>query len=238
MAPSADRTIAQGQEGGLIASQGQVSEMALQSSEQTSMGGAEEAAKVASEVAGLPEDSQATLSVRSSEMAPSSSEALPFRSSAEDIGQQIVDSVQMSLRQGDKELVVRLNPPELGSVSVRLEEGPDGITGVLEVGKGETRRDIEQALPQVVQSLQEAGVQVRRLDLTVTDQPDRDFGREQSQHDGAGQHGSNPDAEYSESRRGMTASGAARFQQTVLGTSERQETAGAEWSRDGIDMLM
>lgn len=204
-----------------------------------SLAGAEEATRATSEVSVFSEDGPSSVSTRPSESVWNSpeGEATPFRSSAENVGQQISDSVQMSLRRGDKELVVRLNPPELGSVSVRLEEKGDVITGVLEVGRSETRREIEQALPQVLQSLQEAGVQIRRLDLTVTDQQGRDVGRDQLQHDASGQQGSDQDSEGSEATRGSGFSGATRFRQSVLATSEAED-AQAGWSRDGIDMLM
>lgn len=44
------------------------------------------------------------------------------------------------------------------------------ITGVLQVEKRETKYDIEQALPQIVASLQECGVQVGRVNVIINDQ--------------------------------------------------------------------
>ena len=102
---------------------------------------------------------------------------------AQSIGEQIHDSVRASLARGDQQVVIRLNPPELGSVIVRFEQQNEQIDGVLEVGRSETRNELEQALPQVLQSLQELGIQVRKLEVTVSDQPQGDLLRQQQQQD-------------------------------------------------------
>lgn len=109
------------------------------------------------------------------------------------IGEQILDSVQASATRGDRQILVRLTPPELGTVLVRFQQQGDQLTGTLEVSNQDARREIEQALPQVARTLQEAGVQVRRLEVVASDQSERDPGREHSmqdpwsQHQGAGQ---------------------------------------------------
>lgn len=110
-------------------------------------------------------------------------DAAATKSPVQDVGEQILSSVHASLARADKQVQIRLDPPELGSVLVRLTEQGDQIRGFLEVSRDETRREIEQALPQVLKGLQEAGVQVRRLEVVVSDQPDRGVGREPSQQD-------------------------------------------------------
>ena len=105
------------------------------------------------------------------------------RSAVQDISDQILSSIHASIARADKQVQIRLDPPELGSVLVRVQETGDQIRGMIEVARDETRREIEQALPQVLRGLQEAGVQVRRLEVVVSDQPDRGLGREQSQQD-------------------------------------------------------
>lgn len=105
------------------------------------------------------------------------------RSAVQDIGDQILSSIHASIARSDKQVQIRLDPPELGSVLVRVQETGDQIRGMIEVARDETRREIEQALPQVMRGLQEAGVQVRRLEVVVSDQPDRGLGREQFQQD-------------------------------------------------------
>ncbi len=108
-----------------------------------------------------------------------------------DIGEQILDSMHASLARGDRQITIRLRPPELGTVLVRFREDGEQITGMLEVSKSDIRHEIEQALPHVLRSLHDAGVQVRRFEVVTSDQGQRDFARDQM-HQGAWpqQHGS------------------------------------------------
>ncbi len=138
-----------------------------------------------------------TSSPRSSAQTPpqtqASADATVARPTVPSIGEQILDSVQASATRGDRQILVRLTPPELGTVLVRFQQQGDQLTGTLEVSNQDARREIEQALPQVARTLQEAGVQVRRLEVVASDQSERDPGREHSmqdpwsQHQGAGQ---------------------------------------------------
>ncbi len=120
------------------------------------------------------------------------------RSPVRHIGEQILDSVQASLSRGDRQVLVRLHPSELGTVLVRFREQGEHITALLEVGRSDTRHEIEQALPQVLRGLQDAGVQVRRFEVVMSDQPERDFSRGLWQQDagfqqqGSGQGGDPP----------------------------------------------
>jgi len=83
------------------------------------------------------------------------------------ISQQIAVSIEGSLRQGDTHLTIYLNPPELGKVLVRFQQQQDQITVLFEVSKPETRREIELTLPQIMRSLQDSGVQIRRLEVSA-----------------------------------------------------------------------
>ncbi len=125
------------------------------------------------------------------------SDAQVAKSPVQEVGEQILGSVHASLARGDRQVMIRLDPPELGSVVVRFEERGDQVSGVLEVNQDETRRDVEQALPQVLRSLQEAGVQVRRLEVAdpVTRDPDRDHMQQDAwaQRDGSDQQGEHSD---------------------------------------------
>jgi flagellar hook-length control protein FliK len=113
-------------------------------------------------------------------------------------------SIEGSLRQADTHLTIHLNPPELGRVFIRFQQEQDQITILLEVSKPQTRREIDLALPQIMRSLQDAGVQVRRLEVSApsgsdelqqqpdTGAPGQNNG-EMSPHDFAGQDDSDPD---------------------------------------------
>ena len=161
-----------------------------------------------------------------------------LKSPVQDVGEQILSSVHASLVRADKQVQIRLDPPELGSVLVRLAEQGDQIRGFLEVSRDETRREIEQALPQVLKGLQEAGVQVRRLEVVVTDQSERGLGREPSQQDAwtqqqhADQHGYRPPNASTinwSAQTGLPQSGASRQGRDGIPTQDTQER---------IDMLV
>jgi len=108
-----------------------------------------------------------------------------------DLGEQILDSLQASVTQGQRQVTVRLQPPELGTVLVRFREQSEHLDGTLEVAKVETRRQIEQALPEVIRSLHEAGISIRRLDVMSAEPSGQELGRGFLQQDAwSGQHGS------------------------------------------------
>jgi flagellar hook-length control protein FliK len=96
---------------------------------------------------------------------------LPSTDVSADVGKQILESVRTSLSQqgGDRQITVRLNPPELGKVFIRFQEQDNQLTGLLEVSKTQTRLEIEQALPQIIRNLTDCGVQIRRLDVVLSD---------------------------------------------------------------------
>jgi flagellar hook-length control protein FliK len=100
------------------------------------------------------------------------------RDPAQSVSEQIRDSLYASLDRGERQVVIRLHPPELGSVLVRLHEQNEQIQGVLEVSRSDTRHEVEQALPQVLRDLQDLGVQIRKFDVTVSGQSDHDAGRQ------------------------------------------------------------
>jgi flagellar hook-length control protein FliK len=129
-----------------------------------------------------------------------------------DIGEQILDSLHASLARGDKQITIRLRPPELGTVLVRFREDGEHITGLLEVGKSDVRHEIEQALPHVLRSLHDAGVQIRRFEVVTSDQGQKDFIRDQMQQGGwPHQHGSG------ENRGPLPGSGQTRWSQDDAG---------------------
>ena len=127
-----------------------------------------------------------------------------------DIGKQILESIHRSLSQegADRQITVRLNPPELGKVFIRFQQQDSELTGLLEVSKTQTRFEIEQTLPQIIRNLADCGIQVRRLDVTLSneEQPGQGtFGNQSLQSGGAQQQysanqgtpGNYPDADQS-----------------------------------------
>jgi flagellar hook-length control protein FliK len=164
-------------------------------------------------------------------------EAQPLPNPVRTVGQQILDSVRASASQGDREISVRLQPPELGTITVRLREEGGHLEGVVEVGRRETRREIERALPEVVRGLQDMGVQIRKFEVTGSDSSGPDLGRGQPQQDTwSGQNGSG------QSRDQLPTPHTPWQQETVSYAAHSEETARAgrpvDPSSDRIDLLL
>ncbi len=117
------------------------------------------------------------------------------------ISKQIQESIHSSLRQGEQQITIRLDPPELGKVSIKFHEQDGQIVGLLEVSKAQTRTEIQQALPQIIQNLVENGVQVKRLEVLLTNQQEQQGFKDPSLATGAdewsgqGQAGANSDSQ-------------------------------------------
>ena len=116
------------------------------------------------------------------------------------VAEQIMESVRTSLSAGLRQIVIRLNPPELGKVAITFREGADGITGLLQVDEPQTRHQLQQALPEIIQNLQDSGVGIKRLEVQLTDQHQQYNAKDQSAAAGqdgwSGQQSStNPDSQ-------------------------------------------
>ncbi|UCG46547.1 MAG: flagellar hook-length control protein FliK [Phycisphaerales bacterium] len=83
------------------------------------------------------------------------------------LSEQIQESVATALRQADRRITVRLNPPELGKVFIRFHRDKEQITGLLEVTRAQTRTEIQQALPQILRTLEDSGVQIKRIEVSL-----------------------------------------------------------------------
>ncbi len=101
------------------------------------------------------------------------------------IGRQILESIKTSLAQNqpNQRITIRLNPPELGRVSIEFRQNQDHITGILQVSKLQTRDELQHLLPEIVRTLQDAGINLKRLDLELTDQGQQHHYKDQSLHD-------------------------------------------------------
>lgn len=102
------------------------------------------------------------------------------------ITDQILESIHSSLRQGDQQISIRLNPPELGKVLIEFKQQEHEITGLLEVSKIQTKYEVEQALPQIIQNLADCGIQIKRLEVMLSDgeQQEQQALKDQSLQDG------------------------------------------------------
>jgi flagellar hook-length control protein FliK len=83
----------------------------------------------------------------------------------------ICQSVQASIQQGNSQITIHLNPPELGRVSVKFTERGNELTGLLEVTNPQTRAEIRHAIPEIIRSLEQSGISVKHIDVTLSDLP-------------------------------------------------------------------
>ncbi len=129
------------------------------------------------------------------------------------VGEQLQASISNSVRQGESEVTVRLNPPELGRVVIKLQQQDGQVTGLLEFSKAEIKAEVQQLLPQLVRNLQDAGITVRKLDVV------------QAQVDNSGQQ---------QSREHVAGDGTAYQQQFAQGQSNNYGL-GYDWlSAEGV----
>lgn len=78
---------------------------------------------------------------------------------------QIIDAVRTQDVTPSRQINISLNPAELGRVRISFQQSDGEITGMIEVEKSQTRVDIEKAIPQIVNSLQDSGVQVKKIEV-------------------------------------------------------------------------
>jgi flagellar hook-length control protein FliK len=102
--------------------------------------------------------------------------------SARSVAGQVVDGLRSAVG-SDRTMTISLNPPELGRVIIQLQDNGGTVTGVLRVENPVTRINIEQSLPSIVRSLEQAGIQIRRLDVLPTDSVPQQDGSFNRQHD-------------------------------------------------------
>ena len=130
---------------------------------------------------------------------------LPVQTSPSEVSasitEKILESIYSSSSQqaGTQQISIRLHPPELGKVFVKFEQQEGQITGLLEVSRAQTRYEVERALPHIIQNLADCGIQIKRLEVMLTDQSEQQSYRDQSLQDGLFQQhpdfpeGGNPD---------------------------------------------
>lgn len=105
----------------------------------------------------------------------------------------IPDTIKTAAENGTRHLVVRLDPPDLGQVHIRLRMSQGVLTAELKVDSGSTKDVFTTALPQIRASLENAGIKVGELNIDLREEyaSDQDARRqEHGQHDHRQQHNS------------------------------------------------
>jgi flagellar hook-length control protein FliK len=87
----------------------------------------------------------------------------------EAVVQQVIRGARFLLKDDVSEVRVRLEPPELGSVHIRLTSGESALSGEISVSSSEVKGIVESHLHELRSSLIEQGLHVGRLDVSVRD---------------------------------------------------------------------
>jgi len=83
---------------------------------------------------------------------------------------QIVETIRLRDVRAGEQIVVRLNPPELGRVRLTLRAEGQELRGLLEVDNSRTLMELQREAPALADRLAEGGVELRRLDIQLSDQ--------------------------------------------------------------------
>ena len=85
------------------------------------------------------------------------------------LGEQIQDTARLFIHSNKNQLMVRLNPPELGSIFLKVSDKDGEISGLLKVSNLQAQSEIQQQLPEILRNLEEAGINIKRFDCIVDD---------------------------------------------------------------------
>ncbi len=94
----------------------------------------------------------------------------PGNSSPSPVVNQVVEALRASAARQGNQVVIQLNPPELGKVSIRLNVTGDEVRGVLRVDNPQTLTQLQREAPALLSRLAEAGVQLKQMDLSLSQQ--------------------------------------------------------------------
>jgi len=90
------------------------------------------------------------------------------------VADQVAESVRASGAPAGRQIVVQLQPPGLGRVRIVFRTEGDAVRGVVRVDNPETLSRLEREAAPLVQRLQASGIEVRRLDVMLSDSRDGD----------------------------------------------------------------
>lgn len=86
---------------------------------------------------------------------------------AEQLADALVSKAELAKRNGETEFQMRLDPPELGRLHVKLVASGDELRGQVLVADDSVRRLLESQLPELRHKLEAAGVSVQSLDVAT-----------------------------------------------------------------------
>lgn len=129
-------------------------------------------------------------SVRGSSDAPATAEMPAGNQASVEMprpAEQVIENIRQAVQNGQRDLTINLNPPELGRLRIRMYTEGDEIRGRLEVDNPRSFNEIRQQAELLTQRLVEEGIMLRRLDVHLSPSANQTTGFSSPQHDGAGQ---------------------------------------------------
>jgi flagellar hook-length control protein FliK len=76
------------------------------------------------------------------------------------IPKQVLNSLKNAIANGDSEIQIRLDPPELGNMKLFLQMDGDSVRVVIETSNNLAKRSLEESLGDLRQMLEEEGIEV------------------------------------------------------------------------------
>jgi flagellar hook-length control protein FliK len=151
------------------------------------------------------------------------------------VREQVSNFIQSSYQPGGQQQIsFRLNPANLGSVTVNFQENAEGITGTLHVNQTQTKDEIQRAIPEMIRNLGEAGIHIKKLEVVLTNQQSYDNAKDQSFN--ASQNG-NP-SQQNQPESGQTSGGTNQNQwKTNIANSGKFDQQQGYHTDKSIDML-
>jgi len=116
-----------------------------------------------------------------------------------DVADQVAESIRASGAPAGRQIVVQLHPPELGRVRIVFRTEGDAVRGIVRVDNPETLSRLEREVAPLVQRLQASGIEVRRLDIMLSNSHDGDATQNPASREGQ----QRPDGWVNDDRPGL-----------------------------------
>ncbi|MDD5134950.1 MAG: flagellar hook-length control protein FliK [Phycisphaerae bacterium] len=88
-----------------------------------------------------------------------------LQAASKEISRQVADSISSAANNDTKQITIRLNPPELGRVVIKVSQQNSHIDAVLEASRPETKEQLQQAFSQVAKNLADSGITLRQFEV-------------------------------------------------------------------------
>jgi len=169
---------------------------------------------------------------------------LPQAETMKPVDQIVHHLSSISVSGANQRIKLTLTPEHLGTIRITFNQTEDEVVGILEVQKNQTRRQVEQALPQLISAMQSSGVQVRRIEVVQwnTSQGSvEDETAKGSDYSAAGQFHdeSSPHSSESEMSKNIHSAGHGQKSSQLSGFSGQESpTDGVDTTENSLNMFI